>query len=238
MYHDLTKWPRLLVSGKTVTPAQADEILVRTCVPDYLRGNDPEWAAVVGKIMGFNLGEDWPKDPEIEKDPKRRMAWYRERWAARDARMDELGIFGGEYLHTSRIASSYICGPHGWCDWDGRIYCDNYNIGKWPSTEEVTTEWTAIAEAFPFLDLTSQLISEEGDGELAGEWRVKDGTAVYVPEFSPMLPTRTPEQAESAMQAAAASIAFGWTDRERGVSAERLAMAVLRVEAKMRKQRS
>lgn len=238
MYYDLTKWPLLLVSGADVTPEQADEILIRTCSPDYLRGNDPEWAQTVGRIMGFDLSWDWPKDPEIEANPQRRMAWYRKRWADRDARMDELGIFGGEYLYTSRISSNYIGGPHGWCDWNGRIYCDNYNIGKNPDAEEITAEWTAIAAAFPFLDLTCQLVSDEGDGQLVGEWRVKDGTAAYLPEFSPMLPVRTPEQAESALQRAVMGIVTGAPGRERGVSAERLAHAVTRVEAKMRKQRS
>jgi hypothetical protein len=80
-------------------------------------------------------------------------------------------------LYTSRISSTWIGGPHGWCDWDGRIGSSNYNIGKWPDADHVTAEWELIAATFPYLDLTAQLITDEGDGQVAAQWRVRNGTA-------------------------------------------------------------
>lgn len=44
---DLTKWPRLLVTGTPVTEEQANEILVRTANLWLLPGNDRDWTATV-----------------------------------------------------------------------------------------------------------------------------------------------------------------------------------------------
>lgn len=235
---DLTKWPRLLVLGTPVTQEQANEILIRTCVPAYLRSNDRQWDEIVGRIMGFNLRDDWPRDPALASDSEKRIAWFRELWAARDARAEELGIFGGEYLHTSRISSNWIGGPHGWCDWEGNIFTDSYNIGKWPSTGAVTEEWEQIAREFPFLDLTAQLITDEGEGELAGQWRVKGGAVTYDPEPTQRITPRPGEQEEEDRlkwnMVAILSSALG---RERGVSPERLTEAVSQVEQTMRAKR-
>jgi hypothetical protein len=214
---DLTKWPLLLVKGERVTEQQANEILIRTCVPSYLSANDQDWNQTVARIMGLPEGDDWPPK-EIAQDDAARMAWHHERWERRDRRTAELGILGLNYLYNSRIASSWIGGPHGWCDWDGSIGCNTHNIGKWPSEEDVTEEWTVIAEAFPYLDLTAQLVTNEGEGELAAEWRVQGGTV---------------EQREPGKQIrlmAEPSLAgFFMGGRERGVSPERLEVAVAQV---------
>lgn len=232
---DLTKWPRLLVVGQPVTREQANEILIRTCIPDYLSGNDRVWDAQVEAIMGMPVRDDWHLIPDLRDNAPKRLEWLKGRWALRDARTAELGIFGGEYLHTSRISSSDLFGPHGWCDWDGRIFCDSYNIGKWPSTEDLTTEWTHIAEAFPYLDLTAQVITDEGDGELAGEWRVKDGTVTFRPDPEERIALYPGEaNAEAELRTALIDVLSGREGRERGVSAERLAEAVEQVETAMR----
>lgn len=236
---DLTKWPRLLVRGVTVSEEQADEILIRTCVPAYLNGNDRQWGMAVRRVMGLQ-DDEAPRELYETGRHEERIAWLKEKWAFNDARSQELGLLGLDYLYTSQIASSWIGGPHGWCDWNGRIFCNTYNIGKWPSTEEVTEEWTDIAEAFPFLDLTAQLISNEGGyedhpGELAGQWRVKDGAVTHEPEpVKQIVPLPTEEEYEHALKWAVADIANGRPDRERGVRLERLVQAVDRVERKMK----
>lgn len=235
---ELTKWPRLLVVGNRVTREQANEILIRTCVPEYLSGNDRAWDELVGRIMGMDLRDDWHDIPELRDNAPKRLAWLKERWAARDARETELGIFGSEYLHTSRIASSFIGGPHGWCDWDGVIFTDSYNVGKWPSTEEITEQWKDIAEAFPFLTLRSQLLTDEGAGELAGEWRVENGTVSYDPDPVEMLVKDPTADDERRIEAAVEGLVYGRLDRERGVSAERLSEAVTQVERSMRERRA
>lgn len=159
---DLTKWPLLLVTGEPVTEVQANEILIRT--DDWmLMTNDKSWATTVAEIAGAKLG---PHGFGIENDRKFRQG---------------LGVLDLHYLSNSRIASSWIGGPKGWCDWDGTIGTSNYNLGKWPTVEDVEEDWITIAEAFPFLDLSAQLIPDEGEaGYAAVEWRIENGTVESV----------------------------------------------------------
>lgn len=99
-------------------------------------------------------------------------------WGFKDKAKAAVGQLDLQYLYNSRILSSWIGGPHGWCDWNGYIRCSNYNIEKHPSVEEICKEWQVIATAFPYLNLKSQLITEEGEGNIAVEFEVKDGTAI------------------------------------------------------------
>lgn len=166
----LPKWPALLVQGDCVTPEQAAEILIRTDAyfPDFLgAGNDRK----LGEQLSLACG--WIQPYEARHKPE----YYEGLDKAREA----AGVLNLEYLSNRRIVSSWIGGPHGWCNWDGTIGCDNYNIGKWPSIEEVEHEWALIAEAFPFLSLTSQLLSgevcEEGTQPLV-EFKLYKGQVV------------------------------------------------------------
>jgi hypothetical protein len=171
---DLTKWPRLIVvpeKPEPVTREQANEILIRTTSP-YLYTNDHLLDLAVREILGHPHKDSWhgPAAGEV-KD------WI---GAEREWRAS-LGILDLHYVYNSRIVSAWIGGPHGWCDWDGTLGCSTWNIGKWPSREDVTADWEAIAAAFPYLDLHVQLIiTDSGDGELADEWRVHDGHAAPV----------------------------------------------------------
>ena len=105
-------------------------------------------------------------------------------WAKADAARNELKAKINSiadqlsYLGNEQIVSSWIGGAHGWCDWHGNIFTNNYNIGKWPSCETVYKEWQIIAKAFPFLNLRSQLLSgetcEDGNQPII-EFAVKGG---------------------------------------------------------------
>lgn len=159
-----TKWPRLIVTGQPVTHQQANEILLRTNCWWYLGGNDRLWTRLVADAVSLTLdGYDNPTT-----DTTRALI----------ARWNVLEL---EYLANARIESSWIGGPHGWCDWNGTIGCANYNIGKWPSAEQVTAEWAAIAAAFPFLSLDAQVVEDEGEADTAAvQWRVRDGVVEVV----------------------------------------------------------
>jgi hypothetical protein len=145
----LPKWPCLVVTGKPVTPDQAFEILVKTDsnLPDFqyscnARGLSLEYS----KIFGYDYSADDSKFPWDElEDLKNRLGKVR----------------GVEYLCNSQILSSYIGGPHGWLTWDGIVGCNTYNIGKWPSVEDVLNDWVLISAAFPYLELTSWLFNGE-----------------------------------------------------------------------------
>jgi len=212
-----TKWPRLLVVGLPVTEEQADLILVRTThLPPFT--NDKAWERVITTALA-DVGA--PPEPAYTAGSDVRLAWYRafREWEQR------AGILSLGYLHNDRIASAWIGGPHGWCDWDGTIGCGTSNIGKWPSTEEVTDDWAAIARAFPFLDLTAQLLEDEGEGQLCGQWRVRGGQVEY--DDAPA------EQIRPAAELGEADVIGRFTrpDAERGVSETRLRQALARVTA-------
>ncbi|WP_328427847.1 hypothetical protein [Streptomyces sp. NBC_00443] len=206
---ELSKWPRLLVTGTPVTEEQANEILIRTANLWLLHVNDREWNATVGDVLGVEAGKFGFWTPEST------------RAAATELRCLEL-----QWLYTSRISSSWIGGPHGWCDWDGTIGAANYNIGKHPDVETVTDEWQRIAAAFPYLDLRAQLVTDEGEGDLAAEWTVSAGRAVHR-EPDPGDPLLTD------MQALGAGDFLGrlFVGGERGVTVPRLRAAVAQVRA-------
>jgi hypothetical protein len=215
---DLTKWPRLLVAGEAVTREQANEILIRT--DDWwLSTNDHAWEVAV-----YALAADYgrPRQPERNAESAACGDFSKalRDWEAR------LGILNLHYLDNARIASSWIGGPHGWCDWDGRIGCSNYNIGKWPTVEEVTEDWQAMAAAFPYLSLHAQLITDEGEGEVAATWAVRDGKAALVEPVERIVDAK-PDDVEG--------MVFGLmfnAGRERGVSLERLREALAQVTSR------
>jgi hypothetical protein len=201
-----TKWPLLLVQGKPVTPEQADNILLRS-TGAYWFTNDRAWAAQVAGILGL----DFDRDAFGGISHVSVTAWLK-----------SVGAVDLDYLTNARIMSSWIGGPKGWCDWDGRIGCGNWNIGKWPAVEEIEEDLTAIAAAWPFLDMRVQLVDDEGDGTLCGEWRVWDGRMMET-EPGPLI-----REPALDVEAAAMGLMLGY-GRERGVSPERLASAYARL---------
>ncbi len=155
---DLTKWPRLLVVGDPIAERQASEVILRTTDWSYLFCNDTAWTRAVAQVAGLQLdGRDHPIRESL------------------NALRQRVGFLDLDYLKNQRVVSTWIGGPHGWCDWDGRVGADTYNIGKWPDADTVTREWRLIASAFPFLRLRAQLVTHEGTGEPAVEWALADG---------------------------------------------------------------
>ncbi|MFB7115196.1 hypothetical protein [Streptomyces sp. NPDC056291] len=166
---DCTMWRRrLLVTGQPVTEQQANDILIRTANLWLLHTTDRDPTGIVGQILGIEPGNyaDWAPDSVR-------------------AAVDRLRCLDLQWLHTSRIASSWASGPQGWCDWSGTLRSSNLAIAKCPDVEAITEEWQQIAEAFCYLDLTAQLVTDETPGELAAEWRVRDGRAEYTPDPDP-----------------------------------------------------
>lgn len=211
MTRALGKWPRLLVVGEQVTGEQADEILIRTSCW-YLSTNDRDFEKVVAELAGISIGRYGLFDP-------RSVARFEQRHQVLDL----------YYLHNWRICSAWVGGPYGWLDWDGTVGCSTWNIGKWPEVDSVTRDWLLIARAFPFLDLTAQLVPEEGEaGKPVVQWRVHRGTVTLDP--APGQLVRPVEDID--FQAAVAAICVGDPFRERGVGRERLEQALRSVREK------
>jgi hypothetical protein len=179
----LPKWPALIVKGNRVTENQAKEILIRTD-GFYFSSNDKEFEREINfLIYGF-------RENDLHEAAKKAFGFvgYNDFYEWKDTKEEPYRILELTYLNNSRIISSWIGGSHGWCDWSGNIGCCNYNIGKWPSVEEVYKDWSDIAKNFPYLDLTCQLLdSEAGESDKEQkaliEFRVKNGKVdMSIPE--------------------------------------------------------
>jgi len=208
----LPKWPAMVVHGDPVTPEQAGNIIVRT-ESWYISSNDQDWARQVYEAIGISTNGD--------------RHWVQPNYKDLDRFKADIGYVGEvDYLANDRIASAWVGGPHGWCDWNGHIGSDNYNIGKWPGAEDVFREWSAIAAAFPYLNLRCQLFSGETcEAETVPliEYVVRDSEAVAQ---APSAPLQRPRELTDAV--VAGMFAPG---RERGCSIEQLTRAVAAARA-------
>jgi hypothetical protein len=185
----LPKWPALLVQGEKVTPEQAKEILIRTDSFSF-SSNDEAFSSELNNIVYGVKGKSWSLTENLQK--KFGFDWSQACNYTEEKRT-EVGNLDLQYLYNSRIVSSWIGGPKGWCDWDGNIQTSNYNIGKWPSIEEVYDEWDVIARAFPFLKLRAQLMNCEAcetdavDPKPVVEFIVKNGRVTMIEPESQLL---------------------------------------------------
>ena len=158
------KWPGCEIRGKSVTVDQAAEIIIRT--DDlYISCNDQEWTHILNKEMGVAKGD-------YDSVDKARDTYH------------NLELY---YFCNDRIASCYIGGPNGWCNWDGTIHLSGKNIGKWPNLEALLEELNLIAKNFTYLDFKCQLFDNEFSEDKKGivEFTVKDGSVTYTEEFTP-----------------------------------------------------
>jgi hypothetical protein len=143
------KWPGLLVTGESISEEQASEILIRT-QRWYLLEYDISKNSLLYDELHKIYVSSFPIEDRISHIP-----------IDYDIIEDKIQRLELSYLHNDRISSSWVGGLHGWCNWDGKIFCNNYNIGKWPKIEEVEEDLKLIAFEFSFLNFTLQLLSQE-----------------------------------------------------------------------------
>lgn len=180
----LSKWPRLVVVGTPVTPEQATEIIICTDSFHFCCNDDEFVSKCASYVYRMDIVDKWSlmdrfRTPNGELD-------YDSYQEYTDKVESEVGHVPLNYLHNERIMSSWVGGPHGWCNWDGTISTSSYNIGEWPDAGSVYEEWRRIAKAFPYLDLRCQLVTDEGEGSIAIEYHVKGG-AVTLHKPGPLL---------------------------------------------------
>jgi hypothetical protein len=214
---ELPKWPRLMVRGRNVRPEQADVIILRTThFGGGITCNERKWNSTVRRIFG------------VTAEP------YTARWMNQWERAAaSIGALDLGYIHNDQIASCSTDGPDGWVSWGGQVLSRNMHLlSKWPSVGEVTDDWRNIAHAFPFLELTAQLVAEEWDDTFERvesyrplvSWTVSNGAAELHntpgdPLFQPPEETHT-EQLERLFRKGFPS--------EQGVSERRLRATVRR----------
>jgi len=206
----LPKWPAMVIVGDSVTEDQAAEIIIKTDTyfPNFkYASNDREFERSLCEMFGVD-DEEGHQYEVVEE--------FRQKY----------GILDVEYLHNNHIVSAWIGGPHGWVSWEGRVFANTFNIGKWPDIETVAEEWQLIAEAFPYLKLTCQLFSGETceeDTEPVVEYVVENGNVlVHKPKH------RLGPHPTTVDDCAIRDIIFD-TRRERGISLMRLKQKVIKV---------
>lgn len=154
---ELPKWPALIVVGKPVTKQQAMAINVMTDRFSFC-SNDREFEKQIHKLI-YDVDESWSDLTDALKE--KHKTDFSGTCGIKESISKKYGALELNYMSNSRIVSSWIGGPHGWCNWDGTIGTNNYNIGKYPSVQDVYEDCVKIAEAFPFLEMKVQLLNQE-----------------------------------------------------------------------------
>lgn len=182
----LPKWPQMLVWGVSVTEAQAKDIILRTDsfmteTYGYPGGRDHVWVTWAQTELGIH-------HLAVDETPG---SWIRKSEISRLLR-EAIGFVDTEYVPNRWASSAFIYGPHGWCHPNGTIWYED-NIGKDPCARAVFEEWQALAQAFPYLDLTVTLFDGEEceeDRNAVVSFRVKEGAVALLDE--PLVPTDRP----------------------------------------------
>lgn len=159
----LDKWPQMLLFGKPVTQEQASEIIRRT--DGFLRegygGNNHAYNEHVLNMLGLDI-VNWRNEEKIKEEYKLqgnefsqlRYGLFTE-WQEK-----EFKTVYTDYVYNRWIATAYIGGPTGWCNPNGELRFSE-NIGKWPSVEDVYRDFLTLAKAFPFIEMSTLLMSGE-----------------------------------------------------------------------------
>lgn len=175
----LPKWPMLKIAGDSVTPEQAQDIILRTDgffteLDSY--SNHREFAADYRRQAFGGLFDHLLEAKDDDRN-WRKIHQYQASLRA------HLKLVDTAYISNTWADSSYIGGPYGWCHPDG-IIAYSHNVGKWPSAEEIYEDLEAIAQAWPFLKMQATLY----DGEMSDEnvqpvisFQVEAGKVTVVP---------------------------------------------------------
>lgn len=169
------KWPGLLVLGDPIPEDLALEINLRTW--SWSSNERHYMAEIASRILGRPV-DRWEGFYQNERAAKERIRALRT-----------------YYLSNAWITSNWVGGPKGWCRPDGQIRTCNYNIGKWPSAEDVEEGLAEVAAEWPVLRMRVQVLSGETyepDLHVTDEWEVEGGRVRAVTPGTPVL---QPEEA-------------------------------------------
>jgi hypothetical protein len=158
---NLGKWPTMRVLGERVTPDQAGDILICTApwfVSFPKEGGWEHEARLIAKEYGMPLQPAYPHGGDHSK-------WFQTTWHSwmpvfNDWRTKHgvLEIMSEDGPCNNLISTTY----RAWINWDGLI-AGNFSIGKWPDQDDVAEFFANVAERFPYLALTADLLSEFPD---------------------------------------------------------------------------
>src|SRR5579884_2905661 len=115
----LGPYPRMYVTGSSVTQQQAMEIIRRTDqLFESLSTNDYAYLQRIARKLRLPLLEDFERD-NLDEQAYRAA---RERWnEAHQHWLERWGYISTEYVINDWISSRSARGPRGWCHPDGTI---------------------------------------------------------------------------------------------------------------------
>lgn len=171
---NLPKWPALFIQGQDVSIEQAKDIIFRT--DGFLTNasafsNNRLFLKDYAEKAGFDILNDLS-----EKDEEDYLNYH-----YCGLIKEKIGFIDLEYIHNTWASSSYVLGPYGFCNPDGKIYY-NDNIGKYPDAEDILSDLTKIAAAFPYLVFDAAVMNDESsedDREPVVFFHVEDGKVTY-----------------------------------------------------------
>ena len=215
----LIKWPQMIVTGVTVQPEQALNIILRT--DTFFRsaygGNNHEFNKLTSKR--FRHPDKW----DCFHDKSNVKGYYRQSSDAESEYQQILGCIYLDYVHNDWASCAFIGGPHGFMNPDGKVaYLDN--IGKWPDVGDVYKDWQFIAHAFPYLDIGVTLMSQERSSDIPGEpvvsFALKNGKVCIVDPKE--VDVHESHQQSNPRSEISWGNAFGSLSREQGLSNQQL----------------
>lgn len=147
----LPKWTTMLIKGNTITKEQAMEVLVRTNDWGDFEHSEKEIEELYIAIEKYFINF-LPPEEQISG-----FNFYENK----DLFFSTLKILDFSNIHNTKIHSK-----RGWLDWNGKIFSNNYNLGKWPSALYVYEDIKNLVNNFNFIKyLDVQLVEELEGGE-------------------------------------------------------------------------
>ena len=179
--HEYCKWPQCIISGDKVTEEQALDIIKRT--DDfyvYPIGNNRVFIKMA--IEALKIPQETPiKNTDtaeeirkkFETDTKNKEEYFKK---------NKIITQDISYIKNSYISSSFIFGYCGWVHIDGTIGY-SFNIGKWPTAEEIVNDLFLLGENFPYLKMFVTIMdNENGYATKSLDTYVLDHGQVYLLE--------------------------------------------------------
>lgn len=160
------KWVQMVVSGKQLTQEQVCEIYLKTDsnlntieMYNFKSGTEhlPPLLKAYYDFSGFNDVYTLLKNSENDIDAD---VFYKRIYEFNEFLHNKIQTIDNYYVTNNWTNSSFIFGAYGWCNPDGNIkFIDN--IGKYPDSEDIVSEWETLADAFPYLDIHVTIMSDE-----------------------------------------------------------------------------
>lgn len=171
-------WSGFLLYGKSISKKQAAEVIIRTTPLRSLSFISEKWCQEVFGAFGIPI-----QSPEDILDPEYDPA-FEEAVSKYKMLCDSQGFPKLEYFSNWQISSKL--GPHGWCDWDGDLVANSFDIGPRPFEEAILEEWSLLSSTFPFLDLKFNLMEgsiSDRSSKPYYEYTIKDGSVTITQDF-------------------------------------------------------